>query len=78
MDEFFKFKSGDKVKVIIDESNLPHIPIGSTGVVMEESQVPWVKMDDKRLNTEWVSHLNDYVFCFHENELELIEGGQNV
>lgn len=59
----YKFKVGDRVRVIDNEelNILQKKYIGKTGVVRENNENPWVKMD-----------CNGESHAFHQDKLELI------
>ena len=64
----YKFKKGDKVKLIDDTSLLKFgLKVGDIGTVLtDKDNAPWV---------EWESEAAKYdkIWCAHESKLELID-----
>lgn len=62
-----KFQIGDHVVVVREDD--PHF-IGATGVVIEDDNIPYVRLDDKSLYDSDVCIRLDRT-CFNEEDLEL-------
>lgn len=76
--EEYKFKKGDRVKVIYLRNNTHHrdsIAIGMEGTVIEDfSDRPWIEFDENiNGDNTYEGSEREKTMCMWENEIELIE-----